>query len=96
MKATLRLIDSVWTAEFEVINKTEKTVRLIKFSRDDSEGYEKERELPQCTIVETEGRIATELLVRDKYMPFGGWVDSSDCDRKYTIINPKHIFSYGA
>lgn len=95
VKATHRLLDSVWTAEYEVISESEKTIKLIKYSRNDPEGYNRERELPQCTDIEAEGRIITHLMVRDKYKPFD-WVSEKDCDRIYKLINPDHVFSYGA
>ncbi len=91
MKATHRLIDSVWTVEFNEVSPTE--VEIIRYSREDPEGYYRERELPQCTVVEAEGRIFTELMMRDKFHPFG-WVNGDNCDRTYKVVNPKHVFDY--
>lgn len=91
LKATNRLINSVWTLEFKQISEAE--IEIVKYSRDDQEGYDKERELPQCTLIESEGRIVTSVLIRDKYQPFG-WVNAENCDKQMIVTNPKHIFSY--
>jgi hypothetical protein len=91
MKATHRLIDSVWTVEYNIVSPTE--VEILKFGREDPEGYQKERELPQCTVVEDEKRTFKQLLVRNSFNAFG-WVSADDCDHKYEVINPKHVFSY--
>ena len=91
MKATKRLIDSVWTVEFNILNENE--VEILKYSREDPEGYEKERELPQHRLVEDENRTAVELLIRDKYDAFE-WVNEENCDHRYKVTNPKHIFDY--
>ena len=97
MKATKRLIDSVWTVEYNILSPTE--VEILKFSREDPEGYEKERQLPQCGIIEDKGkdgysRTFVGLVVRDKFDSFGPWVNKQNCDHEYTVVNPKHIFDY--
>lgn len=92
MKATERLIDSVWTVEYKVVNENE--VEILKFSRDDADGYRNEKNYPQCTIFEDDKRYAIELLIRNKYDQFGSFVNKVNCDRCYKIINPKHIFNY--
>jgi len=91
MKATHRLIDSVWTVEYNIVSPTE--VEIVRFSRDDEEGYEKEKQLPQCSVIEDDNRTFTGLLVRDKHDSFS-WVDETNCDRKYNVTNPKHVFDY--
>ncbi len=91
MKATKRLIDSVWTLEFEVLNGNE--VKILKYSRDDQEGYDNERTLPQCRVVEDDDRNAISVLIRDKYDGFE-WVDEKNCDKTYKVVNVMHIFSY--
>lgn len=93
MKATHRLIDSVWTVEYNTVSPTE--VEVIRISRDDKEGYERERQLPQCKIVEDDKRIVIELLVRDSFNSFN-WVNPENCDHTYKVVNPKHIFSYNS
>jgi hypothetical protein len=91
MKATHRLIDSVWTVEYNEVSPTE--VEILSFNRTDPEGYEKERQLPQCTVIEDDNRTFVGLLVRDKFESFK-WVNKENCDRKYVVVNPKHVFSY--
>lgn len=91
MKATHRLIDSVWTVEYNVVSPTE--VEIIKFTREDQEGYDKERELPQCAIIEGDKRTFIQLLVKDKYISFE-WVNKETCDHTYTVTNPRYIFNY--
>ena len=93
MKATKRLIDSVWTLEYNIVSDTE--IEVIKFSRNDPEGYEKEYELPQCSIIEGDRRVMTNVLIRDNFKAFD-WVDKDNCDREYKVINPKYVFDYGA
>ena len=93
MKATNRLIDSVWTVEYNIISPTE--VEILKFSRTDPEGYKKERELPQCSVVENEHRDFIGLLVRDTFDSFK-WVNEKNCDHQYTVVNVKHVFDYSA
>lgn len=92
LKATERLIDSVWTVEYKVLNETE--VEIIKFGRNDKDGYVNEHNLPQHKIIETDGRIAIKLVIRNKYKQFDNFVNESNCDKCYNIVNPKHIFSY--
>ncbi len=91
MKATKRLIDSVWTLEYERIGDTK--ARIIRYSREDPEGYDKEKELPQCTLVEGENRIVTHVLLREKYEPYE-WVNKGNCDFVLEVVNPLYIFSY--
>jgi hypothetical protein len=91
MKATQRLINSVWTCEFNVISDTE--VEIVKHTREDPEGYEKEEEFPNFSIKETVGRVAVQLLIKE-YKAFGGFVNLSNAEKVYTIINPKYIFDY--
>lgn len=91
MKATHRLIDSVWTLEYEVISETE--IKILNFSRDDEEGYKKEKQLPQCSIIEDNERTVTEVMIRNTFDPFN-WVNRDNCDHVYKVINPQHVFSY--
>ena len=92
-KATHRLIDSVWTIEYEIIDVFH--VWIHKYSRTDQEGYDNERQLQQGTIIETANRIATELVIRP-YESFNGWATKENATEKYIISNPLHIFSYGS
>jgi len=89
-KATERLLDSVWTVEFTLSNGM---ATIIRHSREDQEGYDKERELPQFTLIETKERIVTRILIRDAYSAFD-WVNEENCSQGYEVVNPKHVFSY--
>jgi len=90
MKATKRLISSVWTVEYVILNKDQ--VLILNYSREDPEGYAREHELPQCELEQAEGRIVTHLLIRP-YKSFG-WVDRKNATEVYQVMNPKHIFDY--
>jgi len=92
IKATHRIIDSVWTLEYEIVSKD--SIRILNYSRDDIEGYNKEKELPQCRIIENpNGRIIESVLVRNEFKPFD-WVNANNADFNYTVVNPQYIFSY--
>ncbi len=90
MKATNRLIDSVWTLEYEITD--EGKLHILNYSREDPEGYERERELMQCALIETDQRVVIEVLMRD-HEPFG-WVTLENATQRYEVENPKYIFSY--
>ena len=92
-KATKRLLDSVWTVEFKEVSPTE--VEIVRYSRDDQEGYDRERKLPQGVLVETENRTVTHLLIREEFDSHN-WVNETNADRKLLVVNPKHIFDYNA
>lgn len=96
MKATSRKLNSVWTLEFnEIPSDDNNEIEIIRFSRMDPEGYEKENELPSCTIMEDENRTALKVLLKNTPTPFG-WVTLENCDRILYVKNPRHIFNYGA
>lgn len=90
MKATKRLISSVWTLEYEITE--EGKMRILSYTRDDPEGYERESELQQCSLIETDKRIVVEVLLRP-YEPFG-WVTVENATQRYEVENPKYIFNY--
>ena len=50
MKATIKLISSIWTLEFEMVSADE--IKILRYSRDDPEGYEKEDQFPRLMIDE--------------------------------------------
>ena len=77
LKAIHRIINSVWTIEYKHVTSTE--VEIIRYSRDDDEGYNKEKELPEGDVIENDKRIATGIKVGDQ---------------TFTVINPRYIFSY--
>lgn len=91
MKATKRLIDSVWTVEYTKVS--EGKVKILNYSRNDSEGYEREKELPQGELIETQDRIVTHLWLKP-YDAFDGWVNEENATEIYEVVNPKFIFSY--
>ena len=93
MKATKRLIDSVWTVEYNVIDND--FVEIISYSREDKEGYEKENILPQCSVIEDDKRNFIGLMVKD-VPTFLGWVNLQNGDHDYAVVNPKHVFSYNS
>ncbi|MCZ8330239.1 MAG: hypothetical protein O9282_02890 [Flavobacterium sp.] len=90
MKATKRLITSIWTVEYEIVEQGK--VRVLNYSRTDAEGYQRENELPQCELRETDERIVTHLYIK----PFkqGEWVTQENATEVYEVINPQFIFSY--
>jgi hypothetical protein len=89
LKATTRLINSVWTLTYQLIDGK---VKVLRYTRDDAEGYEREQELPRCSTIENpQGRILTHVRI-GKYEPFKYW--ATDKDPIYEVLNPGHIFSY--
>lgn len=90
MKATKRLIDAVWTVEFEIVS--EGKIRILNYSRDDPEGYQREKELPQCELKEANDRIATHLWL--KPYKSNEWVTKDNVTEIYEVVNPQFIFSY--
>ena len=81
MKATKRLIDSVWTLQYTMVNGY--TINIVSYNRDDPEGYEKEDKLPKVRLIEKEGRVVIFVKITE--------------DNKTTIYevqNPQYIFSY--
>jgi len=81
MKATNRILDSVWTLTYTTINNH--TIEILNYNRDDSEGYEKESELPKCVLIENEKReVIFVKILEDGIITI------------YEVNNPKHIFSY--
>ena len=89
-KATNRIMDSVWTIEYNIIN--DEKVELIRYSRDDEEGYEREKELSTGIIRQDKDRTAQELHIWNESRP-SYWY-KEDPDKIYDIINKKHIFDY--
>lgn len=77
LKAVKRIIGSVWTVEYKLVDKDK--VEIIKYTREDEEGYRREDQLPTGFMTETEERIVVNLVV---------------AGTAYTIVNPKHIFDY--
>ena len=84
-KAVNRILDTVWTVEYK--HDSPNTVDIIKYTPFDTEGYEKENELPKCRPVEDGKRhfIALEMLS-------GGF--DTKVVKTYPVTNQKKIFSY--
>lgn len=78
-KAVHRIIDSVWTIEYQRISKTE--VKIIRYSRDDAEGYKNEKNLTKGRLIESEDNSRTVVAA-----DINGVIN--------TVINPAFIFSY--
>ena len=91
LKATHRLIDSVWTVGYNIVNENE--IEVISFNRNDPEGYKNERTLPQCTVIEDDKRNFVGLMVRDKFYSFD-WVNKENADHTYKVVNQKNVFDY--
>jgi hypothetical protein len=89
--ATQRLIDSVWTVSYRIVDEAKSEIEILSYDRDNPIGYEQEKTLNRGGLVESEGRIVTELII-EPYEPFKSWINGSGT--KYTVINPKHIFDY--
>lgn len=92
MKATERLIDSVWTVEYEIVG--ENKVKILAFNRDDDEGYEKEVELDRCNLSEKEGRVVCGLTISPNEPFRYGASMTYPGSKFYEVVNPKYIFSY--
>ena len=81
--ATERLINSVWTIRGKYL--TDGTVEVSRYSRDDQEGYDRERELPRGRFIEDEDRVVRRFLLT-REAPLGN-VD-------YVVKNPRYVFDY--
>lgn len=90
MKATQRLIDSVWTLEYNVLNNGK--IFVINYSREDEEGYKQEKSLPRINPKENTNRVLEGVYIQP-YEPFLYWAKKEN-SVYYEVENPKHIFSY--
>jgi hypothetical protein len=95
LKATHRLIDSVWTLEYQIT--PDNKAKIIKYSRNDTEGYKNEKSLPQCNVNEDDERTVTSITIRPKYKQFDNFVkEGEEGSTTFEVINPEHVFDYGA
>ncbi len=78
-KAVKRIINSVWTITF--IRTSETEIEVLRYSREDRDGYEREHELPKGRLEEDNDRTV-----------IGAFIDG----QKFTVKNQRHIFSYEA
>jgi len=93
MKATKRLLDSVWTLEY-ILNDNN-TITIIKLGRNDDEGYEKEEKLPRFKVVESGEREALKVIIQAYESPFTHLPNENNPHSTYDVANKGHIFSYG-
>jgi hypothetical protein len=77
LKAVRRIINSVWTLEYKL--EPDQLLEIVRYSREDVDGYNREHELPKMTLIEDGNRIV-------HYVEIAG--------KRYTVVNPAHIFSY--
>lgn len=61
MKAVKRIINSVWTLEYNLVALGE--IEILHFSRDDEEGYRNEYTLPKGDVIENAERIVTGAVI---------------------------------
>lgn len=85
--ATKRLIDSVWTLGYEIIDGK---VKIHSFDRENPIGYEKEKELPQVAIFENNERHIIKVAIAD-YQQFRQNFNDA---KEYEVINPRYVFNY--
>ena len=91
--ATERRLDSVWTLEYEQVSPTQ--IKIVQYSRNIQKGYDEEKTLERMQLVEDGGRIVKSVLF-GPYEPFSSWLNADKVTRTCQVINPDHIFSYGA
>jgi hypothetical protein len=87
-KGVQRLINAVWTVEFI---PTRDGIFIVKYSRKDEEGYDKEKDLPQTVLIEDDKRTVTGIQISDPKP--ASFQDNQNSDT-FTVINPDHVFSY--
>jgi len=87
--ATNRLLDSVWTLEYQELNTGE--IEIISYSRDNPYGYDREREVPMVRLVEEDPNRTVKAVRFAEYEQFGRctkWGES------IPVANPKPVFQY--
>lgn len=87
--ATARLLDSVWTLEYEI---EDEKVRIISYGRDNQAGYDQEESLPRVRVRENEHRTVLGVWIA----PFNRFENFASRQRGqyYEVSNPQYIFSY--
>jgi hypothetical protein len=88
--AVVRLIDSVWTLVYERVSDTE--IKILRYDRENKEGYDKEKESEKCKLVEDKERNIISVVFYDKDANL--WDTGTTPLRVSNVINPQHIFSY--
>ena len=85
-----RIMDSVWVIRGRFLENGK--VYISRYSRDDREAYETEREHPMGYLIESdEGRTVVGLA---RYAKGTSWFDRGDPDEEFFVSNPKHVFDY--
>lgn len=82
--ATNRLIDSVWTLEYTVIDNK---IHIHSYDRTNPVGYAKERDLAICGLITEGARIVTSVR-----LSFDTEIGMVSAVRQ--VDNPKYIFNY--
>ncbi len=88
--AVKRLINKVWTIRF--VPLTDGSVFILRYSRDDDEGYEKEKDKDTMigTFKEDEDRNVEQLHVADQ----DSWGEMKKKPDTFPVRNIKYVFSY--
>lgn len=81
MKATNRIIDSVWTLTYLVLDDI--TIQILDYTREDKDGYELENRIPTFNIYEDHNRNI--IFVKLIFNGVSKWMK---------VHNPQEIFSY--
>lgn len=96
--ATKRIMDSVWTLAY--VKKAD-GVQILAYSREISEGYEREKDWPRCHLIEDDwsdrgGKQRTVVAVElSPYTPFGSARPVGEEAQQLPVLNPQMVFSYG-
>lgn len=88
--ATRRLIDSVWTLVYELVEPGK--IKIIAHDRQNPIGYEKERELKQYVLREDEDRNIIEVGISE-YQQLE-LLTLEKAESIFEVINPQYVFSY--
>lgn len=76
-----RLFDSVWTCEYMVITRHQ--IEVLTWNRNNTIGYENEKELPKGDLIEIEVNGVPRTVV-------GAEIDG----KIFEVINPDHVFNF--
>jgi hypothetical protein len=89
--ATKRLIDSVWTLGYKQISPSE--IEIVSYDRKNQIGYDQEKTLPRVHLVEDDKRTVLGVHICENATS-KSW--ASKDDPYFKVVNPDHVFSYGA
>lgn len=88
--AVHRLLDSVWSLTFEF---QADRVKVLSYSRDNPDGYELERQVPQVKIIEDNNRNVLAIKIYEPKNSFDCFNEKFLID-EYKVVNPQFVFSY--